>query len=283
MTDHEMFTLPVEELPGHSRLPLRIVPDVDTLYQECADTILTVIREQNARGEPARLILPVGPVGQYPLLVERIRREQLALRDTWIFVMDEYLDWQGRLIPEGSPFSFTGFIKRHFLDRLPSELRPPEEQVRFPHPFHVDEIDAKIDEIGGIDACFGGVGIHGHVAFNESPVNRWYEVSAEEFRNSRTRVLPLAPETLVINGVQAAGGNFEQIPPMAVTLGMKAILGSRRLRLYCNRGQWQKSVLRRACLMPPTVRYPVTFAQEHPDVLITADAETAQPPLGALV
>jgi hypothetical protein len=35
--------------------------------------------------------------------------------------------------------------------------------------------------------------------------------------------------------------------------------------------------------MTPTVRYPVTFAQEHPDALLTADAETAQPPLGALI
>jgi len=70
---------------------------------------------------------------------------------------------------------------------------------------------------------------------------------------------------------------------MAVTLGMKAILGSRKLRLYCNRGQWQKAILRRACLMPPTVCYPVTFAQEHPDALLTADAETAQAPMGGLV
>ena len=114
-------------------------------------------------------------------------------------------------------------------------------------------------------------------------MSRWYDVTADEFRSSKTRVLALAPETLVINGVQAAGGNFEQIPPMAVTLGMKAILGSRRLRLYCNRGQWQKAVLRRACLMPPTVRYPVTFAQEHPDARLTADAATAQPPIEALV
>jgi glucosamine-6-phosphate deaminase len=283
MNEHTMFTLPAAELPGSSRLPLRIVPDVETLYAECADAIAEVIRTQKERGEPARLILPVGPIGQYPLLVEQIRRERLSLRDTWIFMMDEYLDWQGRPIPEESPFSFTGFMKRHFFDRLPAELRPPPEQVWFPHPFRVDEIDARIEEVGGIDACFGGVGLHGHVAFNESPVSRWYEVSAEAFRNSRTRVLTLAPETLVVNGIQAAGGDFEQIPPMAVTLGMRAILGSRKLRLYCNRGQWQKTVLRRACLMPPTVRYPVTFAQEHPDVLLTADAETAQPPLGALV
>jgi glucosamine-6-phosphate deaminase len=65
---------------------------------------------------------------------------------------------------------------------------------------------------------------------------------------------------------------------MAATLGMRVILGARKLRLYCNRGEWQKAVLRRTLMMPPTVRYPATFCQQHPNALVTADLETAQPP-----
>jgi glucosamine-6-phosphate deaminase len=283
MTLAEFMALPAEELAAHSRVPFRLVPDVATLYRELAEDILEQIHAHNAQGEPTRFIWPVGPIGQYPLLVEAIQRERLSLRNVWIFTMDEYLDWQGRPLPLDHPHNFEGFVRRNFLDLLDAELRPPEEQVRFPHPFQVDAIDAKIEEIGDIDSCYGGVGLHGHVAFNESPINRWYEVRAEEFKNSRTRVLALAPETLVINGMQVAGGNFEAVPPMAVTLGMKAILGARRLRLYFNRGEWQKTILRRALFMEPTVRYPVTFIQEHPDALVTADAATAQPPPAALI
>ncbi|HID07591.1 MAG TPA: glucosamine-6-phosphate isomerase [Armatimonadetes bacterium] len=283
MTEHEMFTMPAEELPKHSRVPFRIVPDVDTLYREMAEDIIEQIKRGNERGEPIKFIWPVGPIGQYPILVEAINRERISMKNVWIFMMDEYLDWQGRPIPEDHPLSFVGFMKRNFFELLDDDLKPPPEQIWFPHPFKVDEIDAKIEEIGGIDSCYGGVGIHGHIAFNESPVNRWYEVSAEEFKNSKTRVLQLAPETLVVNGIQAAGGNFEYIPPMAVTLGMKVILGARRIRLYLNRGLWQRTILRRALLMEPTVCYPVTFVQEHPDALITADLDTAQPPLGKLV
>ena len=43
-------------------------------------------------------------------------------------------------------------------------------------------------------------------------------------------------------------------------------------------GEWQKAVLRRMLLMEPTVRYPATFCQSHPNALVTADRETAQPP-----
>ncbi|HIE51551.1 MAG TPA: glucosamine-6-phosphate isomerase [Armatimonadetes bacterium] len=278
MTEREMFSLPAEELAKYSRVKFRLVPEVQTLYEECAREIADDIRQHNARGEPTRLILPVGPIGQYPLLLDIIHRERLDCRNVWVFMMDEYLDWQGRPLPLDHPQSFEGFMRRNFFSRIDPALRMPEEQICFPHPFRCDEIDAQIEELGGIDACYGGIGIHGHVAFNEAPLSRWREISPEEFKNSKTRVLTLAPETIVINGMQVAGGNFEAIPPMAVTLGMRAILGARKIRLYCNRGDWQRTVLRRTLFMEPTVRYPATFIQEHPDAMVTADAYTAQPP-----
>ncbi|MEZ5395137.1 MAG: hypothetical protein R2724_20275 [Bryobacterales bacterium] len=106
---------------------------------------------------------------------------------TW----DEFLDWQGRPIPVDHPLSFEGFMKRSYskLD----ELRIPEEQTHYPHPFRIDEISEQIREVvGGIDVCYGGVGYHGHVAFNEPPLRRWHEISIEELRQSLTRVVSLA-------------------------------------------------------------------------------------------
>ncbi len=278
MTEEAMFTLAAEELAAHSKVPFRLVPDVPTLYAECAAEILDDIRAGLEHQRPTRLILPVGPIGQYPLLVEQINRDRISLRHVWVFQMDEYLDWQARPVPEDHPNSFRGHFRRAFYEQIDAELRFPEAQWLCPLPHNVDEIDEMIEKLGGIDACYGGIGIHGHIAFNEAPLTRWREISAEEFKNSKTRVLQLAPETLVINGVQVAGGNFEAVPPMAATIGMKAILGARKLRLYCNRGEWQKTILRRTLMMPPTVRYPATFAQEHPNCLVTADAESAQPP-----
>jgi glucosamine-6-phosphate deaminase len=278
MTDDLMFGLPAEELAAHSQVPFRLVPDVATLYAECAADILQEIRAGQEQQRPTRLILPVGPIGQYPLLVEQINRERLSLRHVWVFQMDEYLDWQARAVPEDHPNSFRGHFRRAFYDRLDPELRFPEDQWLCPLPGNVDLLDEIIARLGGIDACYGGIGIHGHIAFNEAPLSRWREVPAEEFKRSSARILQLAAETTVINGMQVAGGNFEAVPPMAATVGMGAILGARKLRLYCNRGEWQKAVLRRTLLMPPTVRYPATFCQEHPNCLVTADRESAQPP-----
>ena len=158
-------------------------------------------------------------------------------------------------------------------------LRIPEDQVHFPDPRHLDAIVQRMAEVGGVDTCYGGIGYHGHLAFNEPPISRWYKLTPDEFRASLTRIVPLAPETIVMNSIRATGGNPAALPPMAVTLGMADILAARRLRLYCQGGAWQRSVLRIALLGEKDVDYPVTLAQGHPDYAIVTTQDTAQPPI----
>ena len=89
----------------------------------------------------------------------------------------------------------------------------------------------------------------------------------------------LAPETIVMNSIRATGGNPAVLPPMAVTLGMRDILAARRLRLYCQGGAWQRTVLRIALMGDEDVDYPVTVLQGHPDYAIITTEEAAQPPI----
>lgn len=269
--------LSTETLHREAKTPLRVEPDRTALYAAFAREIADEIKARNAAGEPTRLILPVGPVGQFPVLAEICNRERISWRNVWTFNMDEYCDWEGRSIPLDHPLSFEGYMRREFFGRLDDDLRIPDDQVFFPRIERIDEVSDKIAALGGIDSCYGGIGIHGHVAFNEPPISRFYQVTLDEFRNSRTRVLPLAPETMVMNSIRRVGGNFYTFPPMAITIGMKDILASRRIRLYCDGGDWQKAILRITLLGEVSTHYPATLLQEHPDALITADADTAAP------
>ena len=65
---------------------------------------------------------------------------------------------------------------------------------------------------------------------------------------------------------------------MAVTLGMRDILHARRIRLYCQGGKWQRTILRTALFHPVSVAYPATFIRGHPDAVILTDETTADPP-----
>lgn len=269
--------LGTEELQRRAQVPVCIMPDRAALYAAFAREIAAEIKARNAAGEVTRLILPVGPIGQFPVLAELCNRERISWQNVWTFNMDEYCDWEGRSVPLDHPLSFEAYMRNEFFARLDPDLCIPEDQVFFPRIERIDEVSETIARLGGIDTCYGGIGIHGHVAFNEPPISRFYQVSLEEFRNSRTRVLPLAPETMVMNSIRRAGGNFYTFPPMAITIGMKDILDSRRIRLYCDGGDWQKTILRIALLGEVSTHYPATLLQEHPDALITADADTAAP------
>jgi glucosamine-6-phosphate deaminase len=277
-----ILTIPADKLARASKVSLKIVPDLEGLYLHFAREIADEIKANNGTGTLTRLILPVGPIGQYPLLMQICNREGISWKNVHTFNMDDYLDWQGRPLPLEHPLSFEGYMRREVFDKLNPELRIPEEQIHFPDPLNLDEISRQIDGVGGIDTCYGGVGIHGHIAFNEPPISRYYKLTADEFRASLTRIVPLAPETIVMNSIRATGGNPAGLPPMAVTLGMKDILASRRLRLYCQGGTWQRTILRIALLGEEDIDYPVTLAQGHRDYAIITDENTAQTPVSSI-
>jgi glucosamine-6-phosphate deaminase len=221
--------MPVDALRGQARLPFRLLADIPAVMNDFARSIADVIQFQNERREPTRLILPVGPVKQYPLLAEITNRERISWRNVFTFNMDEFLNWQGRPITVDHPLSFEGFMRRELFARIDPALQIPEVQCFFPHPFRIDEISEKIREVGGIDCCFGGIGYHGHVAFNEPPLSRWHNVTVEEFRESLTRVITLGDDSIVVQSIHSAGGDSSAIPPMAVTAGHQRL---RRCRLH---------------------------------------------------
>jgi glucosamine-6-phosphate deaminase len=278
----DYLTLPAADLPASSPVKVEIFPDTHSLFQHFARAIADEIRANNASNRPTRLILPVGPVGQYPILVEICNRERISWRSTFTFNMDEYCDWQGRALPVDHPLSFQGYMRRALFDRLDPELRIPPGQAHFPDPLHLDRISRAIQAAGGIDTCYGGIGYHGHVAFNEPPISRWGQVSLQEFKASLTRIVPLAPDTVVMNSIRNTGGDPSRLPPMGVTIGMRDILASRRIRMYCAGGMWQRHVARVALFGSEMVEYPVTLLQGHPDYQLFLDAETAQPVVPSL-
>jgi glucosamine-6-phosphate deaminase len=269
--------LSVDALRQRARIPFRLVANRTKLLDDFARSIVDDIRERNEKGEPTRLILPVGPVEHYATAMEISNRERVSWRNVYTFNMDEFLDWQGRPIPVEHPLSFEGFMRREVFSRLNPELRIPEAHTFFPHPFRIDEISDKIASVGGIDCCYGGIGYHGHIAFNEPPLSRWHRITVDEMRQSLTRVVMLGDDSIVVQSIHSSGGNSAAIPPLAVTLGMRDILASRKIRLYCAAGERHRAIFRISVAGEVTTDFPSTLVQGHPDAEVITDAATAEP------
>ena len=279
----EWCKIPPEKLVGHpkAKVKLKIVPTPQDVYRVFADTLFEEVKTNNEQGRPTRWILPCGPRGEYPLFIERVNRERLSLKNVHVFHMDDHLDWQGRHLPLDHPFSLQGWMRKHFYGPIDPAWNVPDEQRHFPHISRVDEMAEKIAAVGGVDSAYGGIGYRGHIAYNEPPRSPWYRVSVDEFRNCTTRILHLNEDTLIALSHRAAGGCSDMVAPMAITLGMRELLGARRIRLYSETGAWKQTVIRILLFGNVSPEVPVTYCQEHPDCEVTVDAATAAcPPLG---
>jgi glucosamine-6-phosphate deaminase len=269
------LNVPPDELGRGQPVRVRVVEDAAALAEDMARVMLEVIRRARAEGRGATLIVPVGPVDQYPVLARLVNESGLSCRDTVFINMDEYLTDQDGWVPEDHPLSFRGFMARHFYGRLDPALAPPPENRVFPDPRSPAAVGRLIDSRGGVDACFGGIGINGHIAFNEPP-EPGEDCSPEEFAARPTRALDLARETRTINSV-TVGGEIGIIPRRCVTVGMREILAARQLRFYCNR-LWQSAVVRRVLHGPVTPACPASFLRSHPDAALTVTSFVAAVP-----
>lgn len=268
----EYYSIPKEKLGKDGRLPVLLTGDSGEAFYELAKEMTAIIRRHNEKGEKTVFIVPVGPVGQYPIFVRLVNEEKLSLKNCWFFNMDEYLTDGGEWIPKDDPLSFRGFMDRVVYSQIDPALVMPESQRIFPDPKDPEKGDKLLEELGGADACFGGIGITGHLAFNEPR-----DIPEEEFRSLPTRVLDIAPETRATNCVGDLGGALEDMPKKCVTIGMKQILGAKKLRLAVFR-DWHRAVCRRAVYGEMTPLFPVTLAQSHPDALLIINNVAAQLP-----
>jgi len=271
----EYLKVPATELGIGTTVKVTIKSDLASIAQAIADDMLAEISLAKAAGRDATLIIPVGPVDQFPILTRMVNQGRISLRDICLINMDEYLTDDDEWIPAERPLSFRGYMDRMFYSLLDPVLAPRPENRVFPDPRNCDAILKQIDARGGVDACFGGIGINGHIAFNEPP-EPGESVSNEAFAALPSRILTLSRETRTINSV-TVGGEISIVPRRAVTVGMKEILASRRLRFYCNR-PWQSAVVRRALHGPVSSDCPASFLQTHPNAFLTVADFVARPP-----
>ena len=255
------YQISAEELGKNAKVPLLKLGDSGEVFYEIALEMVNEIEKNNAVGRRTVFICPVGPVGQYPIFVRLVNERRLSLKNCWFINMDEYLTDEKTWIPKEHKLSFRGFMDRTVYTKVKPELLMPEEQRVFPDPKDPGHIQDVIEKLGGVDICFGGIGINGHVAFNEASD----EMTPDEFLAQHTRVLEISRETRVANSIGDLNGALDDMPHYCITIGINEIYHARKIRLGCFR-DWHRSVVRHAAYGERSAHFPVTLLQGHPDI-----------------
>jgi glucosamine-6-phosphate deaminase len=123
--------------------------------------------------------------------------------------------------------------------------------------------EKRIRDSGGIDLQVLGIGTDGHIAFNEPGSSL----------GSRTRLKTLAPETILDNARYF--GSPEEVPKLAVTMGVGTILESRQCLLLAI-GESKAKAIRNTIEGPVTAQVTASALQLHREVIVVVDEEAAR-------
>lgn len=276
----EWCSIPALDLEGHPNLkiPFRLCEDSSEMGLLMAHELVDEIRKAGERGKTLRAIIPCGPSCWYDPFASLVNASRTSLANFEVFHMDECLDWQGKELPRNHPYSFRGYMERHFYDPVDDDIAVPDANRHWLDPSTMEKIATLLADTS-IDLTYGGWGQDGHVAYNQARRHPFSRLTEDDARNSTVRIQDNNVDTIIALAQRTFGGAYQLVPPMSVTLGMKECLAADKVRLWSDTGAWKQTALRIALFSDPTPEYPITLLQHHPNTLITATIETASHPV----
>jgi glucosamine-6-phosphate deaminase len=246
---------------------IRTEDDRQAFYQAFADDLVGRIRAARDEGSDLVAILPVGPMPQYALAARAINEERLSLRHLHTFNMDEYADQDGRTAPASWAGSFATAMRERFFGLIDPELRPPDDQIHFPDSANVADYSKLIEDRGGADVCYGGIGWSGHIAFWEPQLGLDFAGDLDGYKAQGSRIVDLHPMTVMQNALHSFGGDWSWVPPKAATIGPRDVLGAKHRSFWLDGDlgggvSWQRFIARLVAHGPVSELVPGSLLQE---------------------
>lgn len=238
---------------------LVIQPDTSGIANWAANHIAKKINESSSSTkQPFVLGLPTGstPLETYKKLIEMNKKGEISFQNVVTFNMDEYVG-----IPKEHPQSYHTFMWENFFSHI--DIKPENVNILNGNASDLEkeclDYEAKIISYGGIDLFLGGVGVDGHIAFNE-PYSSL---------QSKTRVKTLTEDTIIANS-RFFDNDPQKVPKQSVTVGISTIMNSREVLIIAN-GHLKARALQQAVEGSMSHVWTITALQNHPKGIIICD------------
>jgi glucosamine-6-phosphate isomerase/glucokinase len=240
---------------------LLLLQDISSYYAAyIRDRILSA---QPTASKPFVLGLPTAasPKLVFSLLCDYVRKGELSFKHVVTFNMDDYVG-----VPTDHVESFHLYMRQQLYDHVDC----PPENINLPNGNAEDleaeaqRYEAKIASYGGIDLFLCGVGVDGHLAFNEPGSSL----------TSRTRVKTLSGALLDTHKKMFAGKNLET-PRAALTVGVGTIMDSKEV-LVIMTGANKALAVQQMLEGAVSHQWPITALQQHKNTMIGVDRASTQ-------
>lgn len=223
-------------------------------YDELSTKAAAIICGQVAMKPDCVLGLATGssPLGTYAKIAEKYEKGEVDFSKVSSINLDEYVGLDGN-----NDQSYRYFMNTNLFSKINIDLA----KTNVPNGCAADlekeceAYDNLIKQSGGIDLQLLGIGLDGHIGFNEP----------DAYFEKATHVVELDPSTIEANARFFA--SEADVPRKAVTMGMGGIMSAKKVLLIAN-GKNKKEIVEKSFFGPITPEVPASILQLHPDLTV---------------
>ncbi len=196
------------------------------------------------------------PLGLYAQLIKLYNEGLISFKEVKTFNLDEYVGLDG-----SHEQSYRYYMDNNLFKHIDIDMR----NTHVPDGIDTSKAAAYEEAIrlaGGIDLQILGIGVDGHIGFDEpgTPID------------SVTHIVELDESTRKINS--RFFNSIEEVPTHAVSMGIKTIMNARSILLIAM-GKNKAEIVKTFIEGPVTRDVPASILQLHPDVTVYLDMEAA--------
>ncbi|HDK7138126.1 TPA: glucosamine-6-phosphate deaminase [Clostridium botulinum] len=230
-------------------------------YEEMSKKAAAMIASQVILKPDSVLGLATGdtPIGMYKEIINIYKNEKMDFSKVRTFNLDEYYG-----LNREDPQSYYYYM----INNLFNHVNIDKNNINIPNgmadniEIECKEYERKIDKAGGIDLQILGIGVNGHIGFNEP------NISFE----SETHLVNLNEKTIESNS--RFFSSKEEVPTKAISMGIKSIIHSKKIILLAC-GQNKADAIFKAIEGKITPNIPASILQLHKDVVVIVDRKAA--------
>ena len=223
-------------------------------YEELSKIAADIIAAQIILKNDCVLGLATGssPVGTYKNLIKKVQNGEISFKSVTSVNLDEYVGLDGNHDQSYRYFMNDNLFNHVDIDKAKTFVPNgcADDLVK-----EGESYDALIKSLGGIDLQLLGIGLDGHIGFNEP----------EAFFTAATHPVTLDESTIEANSRFFA--SKADVPTRAITMGMMSIMQAKKILLVAN-GAKKLEVIKKMMEGPVDPMMPASILQLHPDVTI---------------
>ncbi len=229
-------------------------------YQELSSVAGKIMLDLVKANPNCTLGLATGssPIGLYQYLINAYKNGEVSFKNVTTFNLDEYCD-----LPREHPESYYSFMHTNLFNHIDIL----EENVHLPSSLGKD-LEKNCREYSEalnaatVDMQLLGIGANGHIGFNEPGTS--FE--------SETLIVTLQEKTRLDNA-RFFGGDINQVPTHAITMGIKNIMNAKSVLLVAS-GSNKAQAIKNLMEGQITEDFPASALNNHPGkVIVVADEE----------